>query len=222
MNSVETRQTLKQNFLNRIAALGQAAVMPTEKSELDAIVQELETLNPTPAPLASENRLPLRGTAKLPLLLGKWKLVYASNGTVVTRRLPGGIAIDGIWQILSALEQGAMRSSSSFGVIGVERDCEAIATINAIELGLPLLGKLQIQAKGLWQWQGETQTATVAFDAFSAKADGLFYQPDWQLPAIEIPVLEWFRREASWRTSYLDADLRIGRGASGNGFVFVR
>ncbi|MBD2058004.1 hypothetical protein H6F88_18615 [Oculatella sp. FACHB-28] len=85
-----------------------------------------------------------------------------------------------------------------------------------------LLGRVQLQAQGHWRWQGNTQTATVAFDAFSLQATGLFHQADWQLPALHIPVLEGLRREATWQTSYLDSDLRIGRGATGNLFVFAR
>lgn len=190
----ETRH-LKQDLLYRSTTLGQQALLPAEKRELDAIVQQLETLNPTPLPLASENRS---------LLLGNWKLLYASNGTVVTRRLTGGITINAIWQTLSAAAEAA------------------IATTNGAELELPLLGRIQLEAQGHWRWQGDTQTATVAFDTFSLQATRLFYQFDWQLPALHIPVLERLRREAAWQTSYLDSDLRIGRGATGNVFVFTR
>ncbi|MBD2069550.1 PAP fibrillin [Leptolyngbya sp. FACHB-671] len=193
--NTETRQILKQDLLDRTTTLGQQALLPTEKSELDAIVQQLETLNPTPLPLAPENRS---------LLLGDWKLLYASNGTVVTRRLMGGITINAIWQTLSAAGEATLSAT------------------NGAELELLLLGRVQLQAQGHWRWQGNTQTATVAFDAFSLQATGLFHQADWQLPALHIPVLEGLRREATWQTSYLDSDLRIGRGATGNLFVFAR
>ena len=194
--NLEIREHLKQDLLDRTTTLGQQALLPTEKSELDAIVQQLEALNPTPLPLAPENRS---------LLLGDWKLLYASNGTVITRRLPGGITINAIWQTLSATGNS-----------------EGIAASNGAELALPLLGRVQLQAQGYWRWQGETQTATVAFDGFSLQATGLFQQAHWQLPALHIPVLEGLRREAAWQTSYLDLDLRIGRGATGNLFVFAR
>lgn len=193
---IETRQNLKQDLLYRSTSLGQQALLPAEKSELNMLVQQLETLNPTPLPLAPENRS---------LLLGDWKLLYASNGTVVTRRLTGGIIIHAIWQTLSAT-----------------RNSVGIAATNGAELGLPLLGRVQLEAQGQWRWQGETQTATVAFDTFSLQATRLFHQLDWQLPALHIPVLERLRREAAWQTSYLDSDLRVGRGTTGNLFVFTR
>lgn len=195
MNDNPTRQRLKQDLLHQISLLGQQALLPEENSSLNAMVQQLEALNPTPAPLAIENWA---------LLLGNWQLVYATRGTVVTRRLPGGIAIDAIWQRLDG-------SSAT-----------TLAVTNGATLQIPLLGQLQLQAQGQWRWQGETQTATVAFDAFALGMSRLLYQADWQLPVLKLPVLEAFRREASWQTSYLDADLRVGRGATGNGFVLVR
>ncbi|MBD2098598.1 PAP fibrillin [Trichocoleus sp. FACHB-591] len=202
--NIEIRENLKQDLLNRTTTLGQQALLPTEKSELDGIVQQLEALNPTPLPLTPENRS---------LLLGDWKLLYASNGTVITRRLPGGIIIHAIWQTLSAAGEAALSATGN---------SEGIVASNGAELELPLLGRVQLQAQGHWQWQGKTQTATVAFDAFSLQATGLFQQAHWELPALHIPVLEGLRREAAWQTSYLDLDLRIGRGATGNLFVFAR
>ena len=121
---IETRQNLKQDLLYRSTTLGQQALLPAEKSELNMLVQQLETLNPTPLPLAPENRS---------LLLGDWKLLYASNGTVVTRRLTGGIIIHAIWQTLSAAGEA---------VISATRNSEGIAATNGAELGLPLLGRV--------------------------------------------------------------------------------
>lgn len=194
MGSLEIQQ-LKRDILHQVAALKQQALLPAEKGELDAVVQQLELLNPTRLPLSPVNRS---------LLLGRWKLIYASNGTVVTRQLAGGISINEIWQILNVFQE------------------ETIAVTNGMELELPLLGKLQMQAQGLWQQQDNMRTARVTFDAFSLQATGLFHQPNWQFPALYIPVLEWMRREASWQTTYLDSELRIGQGATGNRFVFMR
>ncbi|NJO94204.1 MAG: hypothetical protein HC820_07355 [Hydrococcus sp. RM1_1_31] len=51
-------------------------------------------------------------------------------------------------------------------------------------------------------------------------ANKLFYQSNWQMPRLEIPVLDLLKNEAIWKTSYLDENLRVGRGATGNLFVF--
>jgi hypothetical protein len=44
----------------------------------------------------------------------------------------------------------------------------------------------------------------------------------WSLPELKIPVLEFLKKEALWTTSYLDSQIRVGRGATGNLFVFRR
>ncbi|WP_179228308.1 PAP/fibrillin family protein [Leptolyngbya ohadii] len=129
---MQTRETLKQTLLNQVNILGQEALLPAQRSELDEIVQELERLNPTPAPLASENRS---------LLLGDWQLIYASNGTIVTRRLPGGITINAIWQTLNQFMEDSNRGSNQ----------GAIAATNGMEIALPLIGTVQMQANGIWR-----------------------------------------------------------------------
>ena len=62
----------------------------------------------------------------------------------------------------------------------------------------------------------------VSFDAFTAQAIKFLSQSDWTLPELKIPVLDFLRNEALWITSYLDEDTRIGRGKTGNLFVFRR
>ncbi|MBD1929436.1 hypothetical protein H6F74_24795 [Trichocoleus sp. FACHB-90] len=41
-------------------------------------------------------------------------------------------------------------------------------------------------------------------------------------PELKIPVLEFLQNEAEWTTSYLDQEIRVGRGGTGNLFVFRR
>ncbi|HEY9728703.1 MAG TPA: PAP/fibrillin family protein, partial [Chroococcales cyanobacterium] len=74
-----TRFALKTELLQRVEALGlQKALFPSDGGSIDAIVQQLEGMNPIPHPLQPEF---------LPSLFGSWQLVYASRGTVVTRQL---------------------------------------------------------------------------------------------------------------------------------------
>ncbi len=59
-----------------------ASILPSGASaheQLDSLIQELEASSPIPNPLHAD------GAAAHPLLFGTWKLVFASNGTVVTR-----------------------------------------------------------------------------------------------------------------------------------------
>lgn len=197
-----TRFVLKIGLLQRVEALGlQQALFPSDGREIDELVRQLESINPMPHPLQP---------ASLPSLLGNWQLVYASKGTVVTRRLASmpdfgqTIKIKRVWQTLAAGTSGKI-----------------VASNNAF-LDLPLLGEWQLQAAGIWTWGADEQMAKVSFDSFSLQATKPFGIENWQFPELKIPVLEFLRNEAVWITSYLDEDMRVGRGATGNLFVFRR
>ncbi|WP_416669417.1 PAP/fibrillin family protein [Egbenema bharatensis] len=199
----ETRSTLKTQLFRQIAALGrQNALLPSAAGAIDQLIMQLEQGNPTPHPLHS---------AAMPQLLGAWELIYASRGTVVTRRLapfsPGfgatGVTIHSVWQTLTFHAPKTLNAE------------------NGAELEIPFLGRWRLRADGQWGWEEEReQEATVKFNAFAIQARQAFGQPQWQLPELKIPVLEFLQNEAWWRTSYLDEDLRVGRGKTGNLFVF--
>lgn len=197
-----TRFTLKTELLQRVEAIGlQQALFPSDGGPIDEIVQQLESINPIPRPLHPDY---------LPYLLGNWQLVYASKGTVVTRQVAsipdfgGTITIKRVWQRLVAGAAGKMSAS------------------NSALLDLPLLGEWQLRADGVWTWGTDEQMAKVNFDSFSMQATKPFGMESWSLPELKIPVLEFLRNEAEWTTSYLDPEIRVGRGATGNLFVFRR
>lgn len=201
----EPQTALKAQLLCQIEALGtQTALFPANTASIDRLIEQLEQCSPVPQPLHPEAQ---------PQLLGYWRLIYASRGTVVTRRLTPlsspigtGITIEQIWQTLTSGEE-----------------TQTIAAENGADLKIPLLGNWRLRAAGKWSWQAEAgQVATVAFDVFVVQATQAFGQPQWQLPELKIPVLEFLRNQAWWKTSYLDDDLRVGRGATGNLFVFRR
>ncbi len=197
-----TRFALKTELLQRVEALGlQQALFPSDGEPIDEIVQQLENINPIPNPLHPDH---------LPSLLGNWQLVYASKGTVVTRQLAsipdfgGTINVKRVWQTLVA--GGLLKISASNGAF----------------LDLPLLGEWQLRADGVWTWGADEQMAKVTFDSFSMQATKPFGMESWSFPELKIPVLEFLRNEAEWTTSYLDQQIRVGRGATGNLFVFRR
>jgi hypothetical protein len=197
-----TRIVLKTELLQRVEAIGlQQALFPSNGEPIDAIVQQLESINPIPRPLHLNH---------LPSLLGSWQLVYASKGTVVTRQLAsipdfgGTINIKRVWQSLVAGGTGKISAS------------------NGAFLDLPLLGECQLRADGVWTWGADERMAKVTFDSFSMQATKPFGMESWSFPELKIPVLEFLRNEAEWTTSYLDQEIRVGRGATGNLFVFRR
>ncbi len=97
-----------------------------------------------------------------------------------------------------------------------------ISASNGAFLDLPLLGEWQLRADGVWTWGADEQMAKVTFDSFSMQATKPFGMESWSFPELKIPVLEFLRNEAEWTTSYLDQQIRVGRGATGNLFVFRR
>ncbi|MBE9137487.1 PAP fibrillin [Nodosilinea sp. LEGE 07088] len=196
------RTQLKAQLLQQIEALQpELALLPHEHPDIDQMICELESLTPINQPLRQEYR---------PLLFGSWALVYASRGTVVTRRinlpLPMPVGIRRIWQRLA----------------GPEETGTAITSENGAVLSLPFVGELTATAQGIWQPFEEGESAQVSFGALTVQATRLLGIAGLHLPQITVPILDFLRQEALWITSYLDDDLRFGRGVTGNLFVFRR
>lgn len=192
----------KTKLFSQIEILGkEQSLLPFADTSIDETIQQLENTNPIVQPLLPNN---------LPSLVGDWQLIYASNGTVITRPiaeitnfLGSGIEVQKIWQSL-AVEDGK------------------IMAVNQALIELLLLGEYKLSAEGIWQPELDQQTAKVTFNAFTAQATKFFSQSDWSLPELKIFVLDFLRNEALWITSYLDEDTRIGRGSTDNLFVFRR
>jgi len=88
------RKSLKKQLIERLEALPlQQAIFPQSEPNIDKIIQQLEEINPNPQPLNFENQA---------LLSANWQLVYASNGTVVTRRV--ALRNEAVW-ITSYLDE---------------------------------------------------------------------------------------------------------------------
>lgn len=198
----QLNQELKTKLFSQIEILGkEQSLLPFSDTSIDETIRQLEDTNPISQPLLPDN---------LSSLVGDWQLIYASNGTVVTRPiaeitnfLGSGIKVKKIWQSL-AIENSQIMAD------------------NQALIELPLLGEYKLSAEGIWQPEPDQQAAKVTFDAFTAQATKFLGQSDWTLPELKIPVLDILRNEALWSTSYLDEDMRSGRGATGNLFVFRR
>ena len=198
----QTNENPKTELFRQIEILGkERSLLPFSEATIDETIRQLESINPIPQPLLPDN---------FPDLIGDWQLVYASNGTVITRPiaeftsfLGSGIKVKKIWQSLLVEDK-------------------KITADNQALIELHLLGEYKLSAEGVWQPEPDKQTAKVTFDAFTAQATKFLGQPNWTLPELKIPVLDFLRNEALWITSYLDEDTRIGRGATGNLFVFRR
>jgi hypothetical protein len=197
------RSNLKTKLIRHIQFLDPLdALLPSQHPDIDQMIHDLEDLTPIQQPLSATH---------LPILLGNWQLVYASEGTVVTRQVSDSgkfmpVRIQRVWQRLN-------RTSNATAPIESE---------NGAVLSIPFLGEITAVAKGIWQPYEEAESANVSFGAVSLQPTRLLGMAGFNLPKITIPVLDFLRREALWITSYLDEDLRFGRGATGNLFVFKR
>lgn len=205
MSSENNQNSLKAELLQRVRELDRSQALFPVQSEatqsIDALIQQLNSLNPNPEPLRA---------AALPLLLGNWQLIYASQGTVITRKLA-----DFSPKLPIGIELQQVSQNLTMGRAGI------LTVTNEAKLGIPLLGNWSIAASGIWQVK-DTELAQVCFHRFSLQPIQLWEQADWKLPAVNIPIFESLRRQANWRTSYLDLDLRVGRGSTGNLFLFCR
>ena len=132
----------------------------------------------------------------LSLARGLYPIIFGQLATIPDWT---GIKIKRVWQNLTAGDTGK------------------ISTSNCAEIELPLLGEWKIQADGIWKWGEDEKTALVSFNVFA-----IAVQKPFALPELKIPVLEALRNEAVWVTSYLDEEIRFGRGKTGNLFVFCR
>ncbi|BAZ50266.1 PAP fibrillin [Nostoc sp. NIES-4103] len=197
-----TRLSLKAELVQRIERLElHQSLFPNSDESIDKLVRQLEIINPITQPLASDY---------LPFLFGEWELIYTSNGTVVTRQLASiqdlwkGIEIKRVWQSLT------------------DSNTRKISASNRALLKLPILGEWQLEANGYWKMEADEKTAKVSFNSFAIQVVKPFGLSNWSFPQLNIPVLEFLQKEAFWLTSYLDEEIRIGRGATNNLFVFRR
>lgn len=194
--SPSLRPDLKADLLERIGALDLAeALLPTSHPEIDHLIQTLEAITPISQPLQPSH---------WPTLLGLWDLIYASQGTVVTRRMLPPVGIRRVWQRLTPSNQAGA----------------PIAVENGAVVSLPLVGELTAMAQGFWQPYEEAESASVSFGSMTLQSTRLLGITGLHLPKLTLPIFEALRRESLWITSYLDDDLRVGRGVTGNLFVF--
>lgn len=188
---------------NPIFPGGAASEEDAARAALDSMLEELEAASPVAAPLAEG---PTRA-----VLCGRWRLLYASAGTVVTASKLGSLI-----RSLSVLP--------FVGLEGVEQELEdldgAIVCRNAADFGLGLFGSWRVVIFGSWA-PTTPSLAAVAFDSYSLQMQKVLGVPV-PAPTIRIPVPAAARRVAEFSTTYLSAGVRISRGRSRNAFLFVR
>ncbi|MEW5306173.1 MAG: hypothetical protein WDW36_008659 [Sanguina aurantia] len=190
-----------------------------EKARIDELLDRMEAASPCPYPLGVPSGR-VSGSSQQgtipsdmdPMLFGVWDLVYTSNGTAVTRTGPA---------------QALILASETFpggGRVGDHADA-GVGTSNTAVFGLGPGGSWTVCISGTWADRGDGRTVKVQFDNLKVRMAGFagLTLPDW-LPEVTLGPFAGTAggRGAEWTTSYLDPDIRIGKGSSGNKFLFFR
>jgi hypothetical protein len=177
--------TAELELLAAVDALGYpASIFPgdeTARADIDRSIERLEAATPSPSPLRPPS----------PALLGDWQLVYASDGTYVTRtgaaqallaasQLPGvGVAdIRQALQLPGDADDPANTGSSSAGSSGGGGGGSGgggtqLRTSNAACFGLGPLGEWEVCIQGVWDVV-DASLARVSFTGFDLQLTGLF------------------------------------------------
>eukprot|EP00873_Tetraselmis_striata_P035026 jgi/Tetstr1/455290/TSEL_042126.t1 len=223
--TVAQRAALKDKLWWVVRGLGPtASIVPGGepiRHDIDKLLSELEDVTPLETPLNTDitgEELPITSISKVPSkahpdLLGQWRLEYTSNSQVVQRNV--------MQQVLQMAE-----AIPGFGVGDVMQQLKAdvesdnIVTENTAVFGLGPFGSWQISVTGTWEDNGGGVCAKAFFRSFSVRPVEIMGFPASALPEVRVPVPTELQAEVEWCTTYCDKDFRIGRGTTGNLFVF--
>lgn len=196
-------ESAKAELLDMIATTDRGRrVSPEQADQIEAQIQSLEALNPTPSPTSAADQL-----------TGNWRTLYTTSRDLLklSNTLPGLVTGE-IYQYIKASEArvinvaelqgwdwlaawvpgGIVSVVASFSVVS-ERRVEV--TFKQFVIGLQPLMSYQI-------------------DSFLRLLE---HKPE-QIPALKIDLPQ--REQRGWLDiTYLDDDLRIGRGSEGSVFV---
>ncbi|KAJ9532120.1 hypothetical protein QJQ45_003837 [Haematococcus lacustris] len=208
-----------RNAAAGIEALGVQALLPGSpeaKQRLDMLIEQLQRSSDTRRYMGGSQAgasgyasqpgsLAASRPAVDPRLLGCWRLLYASNGTAVTRT---GLAQSAanvkscppIGPAVCPDDQALISASTALPGVGIQSIRQTLS-LNATEFGLGPFGVWRVGIDGSWQELEDGRSAKVLIGLGEGSAA---------------------RSGADWATTYLDDDLRVGQGRSGNLFVFSK
>lgn len=203
------RAKLKAELLRAVEMLGENALKAPsspERENVERQVVQLESMNRSDKPLVTQTDM----------LLGEWTLVYASRGTTVTRAVqpfegldqlsipPPDVTVDEVRQ--------SLRSTN-----------DQMQATNQADYKVGPFGTWRVSVDAEWQDKGDGKGSQVAFSSLSIVPTQLFGFPlSIPVPEFRMPVPESMRAQADWTTTYIDAELRVGRGEGDKIFLFRR
>lgn len=189
---------LKTELVKRTNLLGkELSILPYQERIIDEIIFQLEKNNP--------NLFPFQDNS-LNCLLGKWKLIYAPNGTMFTKQLTFSPEMK-VGEITQSI-------SSSSQVNKLKIETEGIFDFS-------WFGDWSFKTTGVLDYKTNTQVGIVKFKEFVFSASNIFGMSECKVLSSQIPV-SFFTSQGRSIVSYLDEELRIVKGISGILLVFLK
>ncbi len=192
--------TTKTNLLNAIAGKNRGLLATeTDKQAILAAIATLEDLNPTPHPLESSH-----------LLDGNWRLLYTTSKELLRLDKLPFYKLGQIYQCIRVENQRVYNIAEIYGLpfleglIGVTANFEPVSNrrikvnFERSIIGLQSLIRYQSPNKFIQQIEASCKFTAIDFTVKSSE------RPGW----LDI--------------TYIDNDLRIGRGNQGSVFVLVK
>ena len=190
----------KTELLNEIAGKNRGLlVSELDKKMILSAVAKLEDLNPTPRPTEAPE-----------LLDGDWRLLYTTSGGLLgLDRLPL-VKLGQIYQCIRVADARVYNIAEVYGLPYLEGLVSVCAKFSAVSERRVTV-KFDRSVVGLQRWVGY-QSPQALIQKFETGE---------KLMALDNPILD--REQRGWLDiTYLDQDLRIGRGNEGSIFVLTK
>ncbi len=169
------------------------------QAELDQLIRQLETQNPTSNPAQAPE-----------LLSGCWQLLYTTSADVLGLGRVPGVTLGQVYQVIQAEKGRVYNLAEAQGIPFLDG---LLAVKARFEVTNPSRVTIYFEQSLLaLQKLVDYQNPTQWFDRL---------EQDEPLPLIQIP-LDTGRSQGWLDMTYLDIDLRISRGDKGNVFVLAR
>ena len=204
-----SRESLKTELKEAIAPQNRGIrATADDRAHIASLVARTEALNPTPAPLAAPD-----------LLAGDWRLLYTTSAELL------GIDKFPIAQLSHIYQCIRPDSGRIYNIAEIESlpYCEALVSVVAGFAPAEIAGKVsnsRVNVRfnrgvvGLQRILGYRSPAQYIQKLESAERFGFWQGFDFEINST--------RQQGSLEVTYLDADLRLGRGHQGSLFVLAK
>jgi hypothetical protein len=189
--------TKKAELLEAIAGKNRGLLADEkDKVKILSLVEQLEDYNPTPHPLEAKD-----------LLNGDWRLLYTTSGSILGfDRLPL-LQLGNVYQCLRVGQQKVYNIAEIVGLPLAEGIVSVVATFEAVSR-CRVNVKFERSILGLQRFLNYRSPGEFIEEIEAGKK---FFPLDFSITN---------RDQKGWlEFTYLDADLRIGRGNEGNVFI---